>query len=74
MVYALPAGPVWREPSTQLKRGVGDGAREVLGVAPVDAEPDPDPVGGGLSDGPVTKMTEIKFELPERGVCTSFLK
>lgn len=71
--YALPPGPIAREPSTQLNRGgVGEGAREVLGVAPVDAEPDP--VGGGLLGSFVIKMTEIKFELPGLAICPSLLK
>jgi hypothetical protein len=56
-----------------LKRGVvGDGARDVLGVAPVDAEPEP--VGDGLVGSFVTKMTEIKFELAGLAICPSLLK
>jgi hypothetical protein len=70
--YAFPAGPITREPSTQLKREVGDGARDVLGVTPVDAEPEP--VGDGLLGSFVTKMTEIKFELPGLAICPSLLK
>jgi hypothetical protein len=73
MVYALPAGPVAREPSTQLKReGVGDGSRDRLGVAPVVAVPDP--VGSVPLEASVTNMTEIKFEPPGRALCPSFLK
>jgi len=72
MVYALPAGPAAREPSTQLKRGVGDGPGGTLRVAPVVA--DSDPLGDGLSEPPVTEMTEIKFESPGRGPWPSLFK
>ena len=62
------------EPSTQAVRGeVGDGATEMLRVAPVDA--DPDPVVGVLLVPPsVTNMTEIKFEPPGRALCPSLFK
>ena len=52
---------------------VGDGATEMLRVAPVDA--DPDPVVGVLLVPPsVTNITEIKFEPPGRALCPSLFK
>jgi hypothetical protein len=74
MSYFLPLELVVTEPSTQVVRGeVGDGATEMLRVAPVDA--DPDPVVGVLLEPPsVTNITEIKFEPPGRALCPSLFK
>jgi hypothetical protein len=73
MSYFLPLELVVTNPSTQaVREEVGEAPREVLGVAPVVADADPE--GGGLPEASVTNMTEIKFEPPGLALCPSLFK